>query len=121
MPDATGRLTQQDNETIARWWTQHWKAPVVCPVCKTAEWSLASHVLVMNRHASDSLSPSGITYPHIAVGCKTCAHIMLFNAVAIGVVPPYREPAPLQPFNALLNPPSGPPPNPFNLPPIKQP
>jgi hypothetical protein len=90
MPDATGQLTQADSDTIKRWWDLHWKAPVTCPVCKTAEWTIASHVVNIQRYATDS--GGGSTYPHIVVTCKTCAHAMFFNAVQIGVSPVYAPP-----------------------------
>jgi hypothetical protein len=118
MPDATGRLTQADNETIKRWWDLHWKAPVTCPVCKTEEWTLGSHVLNFQRHAADATAPGSQTYPHIAVACKTCAHTMFFNAVNVGVAaawaPPQSQGVVANPFSpgSLLNP--SPPSNPFD-------
>jgi hypothetical protein len=92
MPDSSGRLTQADNEKIQQWWTRHWKSPVICPVCKTSDRSLADHVVNIQRHALDSSVPNAITYPHIIVGCKTCAHAMFFNAVSIGVATAWEPP-----------------------------
>jgi hypothetical protein len=85
MPDASGILTVQDHQKIQSWWSQHWKSPVVCPVCKTTEWSTANHVVNIHRYAADALAPFTIAYPHIIVGCKNCGHGMFFNAVMIGI------------------------------------
>jgi hypothetical protein len=85
MPDSSGRLSQADNDTIKRWWDQHWKEPVICPVCKTSDWSLGPHIVNVQRHAADAGVANTPTYPHILVSCKTCAHTMFFNAVTIGV------------------------------------
>jgi hypothetical protein len=93
MPDDHGSLTQQDRDTIQRWWTGRWKNPVICPVCKTTEWWLAEHVVNFNRHAPDRWEPESVSYPHIMVGCKTCFHTMFFNAVAVGVSPPHPDEA----------------------------
>jgi hypothetical protein len=95
MPDSSGRLTPEDNAKIQAWWSKHWKAPVICPVCKTTDWTVADYVVNVIRHSSEALS--GPTYPHIIVGCKTCAHAMFFNAVSIGLSPAWAPPLPPPP------------------------
>jgi hypothetical protein len=101
MPDLYGRLTQADNDAIQRWWAQHWKPPVICPVCKTSDWILGQHVVNIQRHAIDVNAINTPTYPHIMVSCKVCAHTMFFNAVTVGVSPVFQEtpaaPPPLPP------------------------
>jgi hypothetical protein len=101
MPDSTGALTSSDNEKIQNWWNLHWKAPVTCPVCKTSEWTVAPHVINIQRHATDAAVGNTISYPHIVVTCKSCAHSMFFNAVQIGVSASHPVP---QFSNALANP-----------------
>lgn len=88
MPDNNGKLEPRDYETISSWWTNRWKNPVVCPVCKTSEWVVSEYVVNIPRHAHNAFEGDTPTYPHIMVGCKCCAHNMLFNAVAIGVSQP---------------------------------
>ena len=101
MPDSTGVLTPSDNDKIQNWWNLHWKAPVTCPVCKTSEWTVAPHVVNLQRHAIDASVGNTVSYPHIVVTCKSCAHSMFFNAVQIGVSVPH----PLPPFpNTPVNP-----------------
>jgi hypothetical protein len=106
MPDSAGILSLEDNQKIQRWWVQQWKAPVVCPVCKTSEWTQAPHVVNIPRHAVDAYVADTINYPHIAVTCNSCAHSMFFNAVQIGV-------SASAPHAATV--PAPPPPNPFAL------
>jgi hypothetical protein len=65
-------------------------------VCKTSEWSTASHVVNVTRYASDASALNAPTYPHILVTCKFCAHSMFFNAVQIGVTAAYVQPPPPQ-------------------------
>jgi hypothetical protein len=100
MPDYTGALSEPDNQKIQDWWTQHWKSPVICPVCKTSEWTVAPHVVNIQRYAMDAAAANTVSYPHIAVTCKKCAHSMFFNAVQIGISPP--GPAPGLPIAGLL-------------------
>jgi predicted nucleic-acid-binding Zn-ribbon protein len=99
MPDINGTLNPEDNAKIQKWWSGHWKGTVVCPVCKTTEWTQAPHVVNIQRHAVDANAPSTISYPHIVVTCKSCAHSMFFNAVQIGVSPAAAQalPIPLPP------------------------
>ena len=89
MPDGSGRLTEEDHEKIRNWWTGRWKAPVVCPVCKTSGWTVATHVVVVHRAAPDHLVQGSPAYPFFLVTCNTCTHTMFFNAVAVGVAAPY--------------------------------
>jgi hypothetical protein len=96
MPDETGALTPPDNEKIQNWWNQHWKGPVICPVCKTTEWTVTPHVVNIQRHAIDATVANTVSYPHIIVTCKTCAHSMFFNAVQIGI-------SPQRPLSSLSN------------------
>jgi hypothetical protein len=92
MPDEHGLLNKADNDSIQRWWDQHWKEPVICPVCKTTDWSLSSHLVNIQRFATDTNASNTPTYPHIIITCKFCAHSIFFNAVQIGIaVPPARE------------------------------
>jgi hypothetical protein len=87
MPDKHGLLGKADNDSIQRWWDRHWKDPVICPVCKTTDWSLSSH-LVNIQFATDANASNTPTYPHIIITCKFCAHSIFFNAVQIGIAAP---------------------------------
>jgi len=84
MPDEDGRLTDEDNGLIERWWAQHSKDPVICPVCKTSGWKIAGHLVNIQTYAADVGNTP--THPHIIISCKFCAHSLFFNAVQIGVV-----------------------------------
>ena len=86
MPDEHGQLTEADNDLIERWWTQHSKGPVICPVCKTTDWKIAGHLVNIQRVAADADASNTPTYPHVIITCKFCAHSMFSNAVQIGIV-----------------------------------
>ena len=103
MPDIHGLLSAADHEIIRRWWEGHWKAPVVCPVCKTTEWEQGPHVVNVQRFAVDSMAPGTPTYTHVIVGCKNCGHVMFFNSAKIGIPQPVAQDAPSSAANALLD------------------
>ena len=92
MPDENGLLSKEDNDSIQRWWDLRWQDPVICPVCKQTDWSLTSHLVNVQRFATDADASNAPICPHIIITCKFCAHSMFFNAVQIGVVvPPARQ------------------------------
>jgi RNase P subunit RPR2 len=97
MPDEHGRLTEADSDLIERWWGQHSKDQVICPVCKTADWKIAGHVVNIRTHAADPNVGNTPTHPHIIVTCKFCAHSMFFNAAQIGIAALEDKPSSRQP------------------------
>lgn len=105
MPDATGKLTPEDEQKTRLWFARHWKAPVVCPVCKSSTWTQAGHVVQMPRWSSDVLLGQAPTYPVLPVYCNTCAHVLFFGTPQMGI-------AAAEPVQAQLPLPS-PNPNPF--------
>ena len=95
MPDENGLLSKEDNDSIQRWWDLRWQDPVICPVCKKSDWSLTSHLVNVQRFATNADASNAPICPHIIITCKFCAHSMFFNAVQIGVAaPPARQRAP---------------------------
>jgi hypothetical protein len=91
MPDENGKLTPEDLEKTSKWWADHWKEPVICPVCKGQTWQVGPHVIQINRHASNGLFGPGVSYPQILVVCTTCANTMMFNATILGLYEPFVE------------------------------
>jgi predicted nucleic-acid-binding Zn-ribbon protein len=89
MPDEHGRLTEADNDLIERWWGQHSKDSVICPICKTTNWKIARHLVNIQSDVADANASKAPTYPHIIVTCKSCAYSMFFNAVQIGIAATY--------------------------------
>jgi hypothetical protein len=85
MPDAKGKLTPEDHQKIKLWWNLHWKGPVVCPVCKQSNWQTGDYMVHATRFSAD---PPGAapTIPLITINCTTCAHVLTFGAVQIGIL-----------------------------------
>ena len=93
MPDENGLLSKEDNDSIQRWWDLRWQDPVICPVCKKTDWSLTSHLVNVQRFATNADASDAPICPHIIITCKFCAHSMFFNAVQIGIAATYMPPA----------------------------
>lgn len=88
MPDATGKLTPEDLAKTKAWFARHWKGPVICPVCKTTEWTQGDHIVQVPRWSSDLLLGQYPTYPVLPVYCNACAHVMYFGAPQMGIAAP---------------------------------
>jgi hypothetical protein len=101
MPDQHGRLTAEDHQKIRDWWVGRWSVPVICPVCKTGNWGIGEHVVVLHRNGVDSYVPGTPSYQMILVYCKACSHTMFFNAVTMGILPPYNPAA--DPASSVLS------------------
>jgi hypothetical protein len=86
MPDEKGKLTPEDHQKIKDWWGLHWKGPLVCPVCQESNWQTGDYVVYAARF-SDDLPGEAPTIPLITISCTTCAHVLMFGAVPIGILP----------------------------------
>lgn len=60
-----------------------------CPICGCTTWNLTSDILL--RLASETpmiyRAAPQVSIPLLAVECDECGYQMLFNAIALGLVP----------------------------------
>jgi hypothetical protein len=73
-----------DQEKARRKFAEFWKEPVICPVCKTDDWTFGEQ-LVHLFHLSELESDTIWTITAIPVFCTTCGYIMQFNAKKLGL------------------------------------
>jgi hypothetical protein len=62
-----------------------WTVKRLCPVCASGKLSLTNIVEVRDYNEGNHCPGAGIT-PMVEVVCDICGYVMLFNAIAIGVV-----------------------------------
>ncbi len=87
MPDAEGKLTQNEKETV-RAWLVRWKIRP-CPVCGNQNWTIGDHLVQpVTLGAGQSLMLGGLGYPQVMVISNECGYTHLLNAVIVGVVKP---------------------------------
>ena len=94
MPDADGKLTQEDREKIAKYLDER-KAQLTCPSCGTGKWSLQSHIGTIPATLK-LLQPGVITYPVVILICTSCAFMRMHSAVLMGLVAKRKEEEPKQ-------------------------
>lgn len=98
MPDASGKLTEEENQKIRDWWKEHWKQTPTCPVCGSAQWETSAFIMEMSRHGIAPKGIRNIVFPHVAV-MSPCGYSMFFNATKMGLFDSWRplvEDAPAQ-------------------------
>ncbi len=105
MPDNQGKLTAKDKETILAWLSQRWTNQE-CPFhAGPTVWELGDAIGTHPFAGGGGGVPGsgvqfgGPTYPLIVVTCRTCGHVVLINAITVGIVtmgpePPQSTPPP---------------------------
>jgi transcription elongation factor Elf1 len=67
---------------------------LTCPVCGHQEWSLNDHFMQLDEFGPDRPAFGKYKiFPVIVLTCQHCGHVLLFGALALGVIerPPKDE------------------------------
>lgn len=62
-----------------------WTVKRLCPVCASGKLSISNIVEVRDYNEGNHCPGAAIT-PMVEVVCDICSYVMLFNAIALGVV-----------------------------------
>ena len=62
-----------------------WTVKRLCPVCASGKLSISNIVEVRDYNEGNHCPGAAIT-PMVEVVCDICGYVMLFNAIALGVV-----------------------------------
>lgn len=58
-----------------------------CPMCGSEKLAVGQWVFEMRPFAFGAMASEGPILPVIPAECPTCGHVVLFNAVTLGIVP----------------------------------
>jgi hypothetical protein len=61
---------------------------IVCPICKTHDWTVGDQAQIAFRHNRRNL------YPALPVMCDNCGYTIFFNSIILGVASSTGQPAP---------------------------
>jgi len=94
MPDATGKLTEEDYRKIHAWLGKHSPGgSAICPVCHSPNWTIGEYLVQpITLGAGHALQLGGIGYPQFMLISNPCGHTLFINAVMAGVVIPVAPP-----------------------------
>lgn len=89
MPDATGKLTQEDKEKIKAWLGKFSPGiDSVCPVCKSTTWYICEHIVQpITLNGAQGLQLGGLSYPQVMLNSIPCGYTLFLNAVIMGLAP----------------------------------
>ena len=95
MPDAMGKLTDEDKKIVVDWLTRDGRPVAKCPVCGTQQWTIGDHItqpITLGADNALSLFNPAPSYPSILVISVPCGYTMHINAVMAGLVKPAENP-----------------------------
>lgn len=80
---------------VMKWLDDSGASPVTCPICKSADWDVHSHVVAAplvdaeTSRANVLLTEGGMVQhnlPMVALICNNCANVTLLGAKRIGLM-----------------------------------
>lgn len=81
-------LNDSQRKLIIERLTSVWKGKRDCPICTApVVWRIGNLVEVREYNEGNHCPGAAIT-PLLQVQCDKCGHVVLFNAIALGVVDP---------------------------------
>jgi hypothetical protein len=100
VPDANGKLTEEDYGKIRAWLGRHNPGgDAICPVCQSPNWNIAEYLVQpITLGTRNALQLGGFGYPQFMLISIPCGHTIFINAVISGVLqptiptPPQNEP-----------------------------
>jgi len=83
------------NETQKEQFLAHleskWLKPQKCTICKNTNWTVQPDLYELRQFTAGSLILGRPLIPLVAVECKNCGHVVLFNAIRAGLVIPEEK------------------------------
>jgi hypothetical protein len=59
----------------------------MCPICGVVRWSISPDFAWRGTIGSDGKLVGGDYHPFVVLTCGNCGHVILFNAVVMGLLP----------------------------------
>jgi hypothetical protein len=57
-----------------------------CWVCDSCDWIVMNRIFEMREFHGMGFTVGGQVMPLVAVTCQTCGHVVVFNAIHVGVI-----------------------------------
>jgi hypothetical protein len=93
VPDARGKLSEEEMAKVEAWFKKNWTKHYTCPVCGSDKWTTNGHLGHAPPVPAGWKLPQSIpTTPFVMVH-SPCGYVTFFNAVIMGLWKPYVPPA----------------------------
>ncbi len=84
-------MEEADRKKLLDFLDTNWPGPKECPICQNDDWFVHASLWEMREFTGGEFPVTGRVVPVIAVECKKCGHLVLFNAIATGLVQAAEE------------------------------
>jgi hypothetical protein len=78
-------FTDEQKQKVRDWMTSKLPLPLLCPCCQASEWKQQLPVAVP-PYSGKPIPSFDMQLVMVPIICKNCAHILFFNAKAMGLV-----------------------------------
>ncbi len=79
------KLTEEQKEKALNWFRERVDGGLSCPVCGGKDLR-PLHRLISAPIITAEAESHGLSYPMLGMACFNCAHLMMFNAIVIGLM-----------------------------------
>lgn len=79
-------MKEADRKKLLEFLDTNWPEPKKCPICQNDDWFVHASLWEMREFTGGALPVTGRVLPVIALECKKCGHLVLFNAIPAGLV-----------------------------------
>jgi hypothetical protein len=87
---ASMQLTEEQKQKALEYFKKTLQETLACPACGHDDWGLSDMLFQISAFRSTSIPPSPVI-PLFPLTCAVCGHILLFNAIVMGLVKPPKE------------------------------
>lgn len=87
MPESDGRLSKDELAKVVKWFEVNQKGDVLCPICKSKEWTIGAHLVQPMTTTGPNVLFQGVAYPQVMI-MSPCGYTYGMNAVIMGVLSP---------------------------------
>ena len=79
---------KSEGKSLESWINQKCPGVWICTVCGSQTWKSDDKVFELRESSGGDVVMGGPVYPVMSLCCRRCGHILLFNAVTVGIVKP---------------------------------
>lgn len=84
MPEADGKLTEEDIDRIHEWMEDNGISPN-CSQCRSNRWFINTHLMSLTSLGTTQSPHGRVCFPAILLHCGKCGFTRIFSAVVMGI------------------------------------
>ena len=77
---------KSEGKSLESWLNQKCPGVWICTVCGGQTWQSNDKVFELRESRGGDVMMGGPVYPVMTLVCKRCGHVLLFDAITVGIV-----------------------------------